>query len=258
MDEEVAGQDLDETPEGGTESPSSDADAGEGEPESETREDTRYRHIRDDLYRRQSALETEFRQFAQEWRESRKPQAQDPSSDPVSARARLSQDPFGVIDEKARLAAREELKRERLETERRRAEDEAYQEFPELKDQSHPFFQRVLAEARTLQDRGNGGPDLVLYAAREVQRRHPELRDEGMTKRRQRVENGARRVTTTSKVETGVPRPKQEPESKISDREFRTARRFGFDLTKEADRKKFVAQRKYMSDYFDGNLPDSE
>lgn len=224
----------------GDPSPETGAEEGAGEvdvPDDEPQVAERLKDIRKDIYRRQSNLEAKVDQILQNQRSSG-PRTEEPSSlhDPVKIRQGLASDPVGTIQNLTQDAARRVIRQER-------AKDTLLGEFPELKDSTHPFYRKVEEEYAMLQANGNQGPDLALLAAQRAARLHPDLREEGIKEtRRKSVENGTKR-TATQRVEHGVSKPKQEKEPSISEKEHRTARRFGFDLQNEEHRKRYLAQR---------------
>ena len=219
--------------------PSAGEEAGveDDELEPESGESSRGRRPRyvDDLYRRQSQTESAIMEIRDNLRRiSQAPAAPPPQAatgmNAVEDRLKLTQDPRGYI----RQVAAEIFQAEgtesfrRWETERRTKEVEAqaYQEYPELRDQSHPFFLAVRDEYQQLAAEGNQGPRLISMAAEVVSKKRPELRDRVKRAERAKSNGSLERSLASPKVPQGAPRPKQKDEAlpEMTDVEKRIAR----------------------------------
>jgi hypothetical protein len=268
-DKEVeAGQETEAPSEGETGDPSPEPEAQEepeGQDGAEDETPSGLRRVRDDIYRRQSNLESNLNSkldsVLAEIRSSRSGPQADDKSDPVKQRAALATDPLRVIretaQEEARVIAREEAQKSAQETRARESRDLLLKDFPELKNTSHPFYSVVEEEYQLLLAEGNQGPGLPRLAAKLAAERRPELRDQGMKDTRKKaVENGTRKVAATTKVEGGVTKPKaSDPTSGLSKKDHEIARRFGVNLSDEKQRAKFLKFRESDQKALIGGYP---
>jgi hypothetical protein len=117
---------------------------------------------------------------------------------------------------------------QKRESERRtkELESQAYQEYPELRDQGHPFFQVVRDEYQRFVEEGNQGPRLIWMAAEAAAKKRPELRDRVKKAERAKTNGSLERSLASPRVPQGASRPKQKDEAlpELTEQEKRRAR----------------------------------